>query len=117
MLRWGKGNASEFPSKFADLCGDVGVGRDGLVDRRSERTLVVDHLEATGRHDGRRVALAGHHALEHGTGKLVVELALVDEALQLRDLRGSGAHRGQIDAGLVRPAGQLAHPPLARARR
>ena len=48
----------------ADLGGDVGVGRDRLVDGGRERAVIGDDGEAAGLHDLLGGALAGEEAVE-----------------------------------------------------
>ena len=111
-------DAGRLDLAVADLGGDVGVGRDRLVDGRGERAACRRRppgpraaMTSVGR------ALAGDHALEHGPGQLVVELARVDQRLQLGDLLRRRTDLGEVDAALVGAAGQLAQPPLAGAVR
>ena len=105
--------AAILPSRT--LSADVGVRRDapGRRSRDSSPSSLTTLQAAALDHLVRR-ALPGQHALEHLAGQLVVERAGGDQLGDPGDLRGRDRQVGERDAGLVGPAGQLAHPPLAR---
>src|SRR5690606_28483317 len=57
----------------ADLLGDVGLGRERLVDRREEGTVVRDDLEPARDDDLFGRTLSREHPLEHLARELVVD--------------------------------------------